>query len=783
MMNHLRIKEYGILIIALFFFSIPSFSKDYREWTVDSIPLKTVDISTESVSDSAEIHYVNDEVKFSFETTDTNMRYEWSTTNFSGQVLGLPVLNTTGQYSYIFTTPGVYFVKLLVTDSQNCSKLFTKEVIIVECQEDVACVNEAYNVAFKTTSENLTYNWYTTKNGSTKKLSPVSNSTANYSFTPTSSGTYTIYLKASKNNDCVFEFTKIITAKRCENFVSCAKNNSNTNTIKTIFKTLVNKLLSVPAETIVNGYTCDELKGLEFYIKSENPAIYNFVRDNQQGYVSFSFSNRPDNDVKIAITGNSMADFNLDNYETYDTVTEITTTPAGNSASYVNNIDFCSELYCTKHIAIVVDESGSITQAQKEKIKKQLQKYIQQQAYDNDKLQSNIYLSLIGMSDSDTNKRTDHVTPTRVSNGNKSSLTPFNNWLNNYGKRDGKVGVSPSSDFWKSGLDHALNSSMKPTTVLMFTDGCQTSDVQSLRDDTMSRFSNSKSTLNQGTDKPHLYVIGIEKGFYVDGGLNNTTTLRNEDPNYVQNVTANSLESRSVPLLRTSLKYLLSLPEIEYPSSKIDDFSFDYYGYENFDALTKPENEYYLSDNMKLSKFICGDPTDKNYCLDCLTFQPVPDKEYRLSAWVKEETAIQVKTYENAVINILYYNNVNTTDDRYRIKTDTLFAKGDIIDGWQRITYTFLIPKETRTIGIELQNKSGGIPVYFDDLRIHPVDGSVKSFVYDPETFKLMSELDENNYSTFYEYDNEGGLVRVKKETAKGIKTIQETRSGNYINK
>jgi hypothetical protein len=41
-----------------------------------------------------------------------------------------------------------------------------------------------------------------------------------------------------------------------------------------------------------------------------------------------------------------------------------------------------------------------------------------------------------------------------------------------------------------------------------------------------------------------------------------------------------------------------------------------------------------------------------------------------------------------------------------------------------------------------------------------------------------MAELDENNYATFYEYDDDGTLVRVKKETSRGIKTINETRSG-----
>lgn len=152
-----------------------------------------------------------------------------------------------------------------------------------------------------------------------------------------------------------------------------------------------------------------------------------------------------------------------------------------------------------------------------------------------------------------------------------------------------------------------------------------------------------------------------------------------------------------------------------------------------------------------------------------------------LSAWVKEELSIQVKTYENAAINIIFYNDVDASE-LHQISKQKLTASGDIIDGWQRITSKFLIPEFTKTISIELQNDSNGIPVYFDDIRIHPLDGSIKTFVYDPETFKLMSELDENNYSTFYEYDNEGGLVRVKKETSKGIKTIQETRSGNVIN-
>ena len=36
--------------------------------------------------------------------------------------------------------------------------------------------------------------------------------------------------------------------------------------------------------------------------------------------------------------------------------------------------------------------------------------------------------------------------------------------------------------------------------------------------------------------------------------------------------------------------------------------------------------------------------------------------------------------------------------------------------------------------------------------------------------------LDENNHASFYEYDDELNLVRVKKETERGIVTIQENR-------
>jgi YD repeat-containing protein len=54
----------------------------------------------------------------------------------------------------------------------------------------------------------------------------------------------------------------------------------------------------------------------------------------------------------------------------------------------------------------------------------------------------------------------------------------------------------------------------------------------------------------------------------------------------------------------------------------------------------------------------------------------------------------------------------------------------------------------------------------------------MQTMVYDPVTLRLMAEHDDRNFSTIYEYDDEGTLVRTHKETEKGIYTIRETRSG-----
>ena len=445
---------------------------------------------------------------------------------------------------------------------------------------------------------------------------------------------------------------------------------------------------------------------------------------------------------------------------------------------------------CENHIAIVVDESGSVDETEAKKIRAQLKSFIQEQAKVNEGGLGNMYISLIGMSDSDTNTRTDNtIMEQKVTYADLSSTGTVTRWIDNYGRRFGSTGISAGSDYWKSGLDAVTNATfrIKPKLVLLITDGCQTADPVGLKS-TMEKFDNYQNPTDTSLNKPHLYVVGIDNGFYVDNPVSAKLLARNEDPNYVPSLQKSSLTSKNSATLSKSLQYLFNYQNNAFPIERINGFdSASYFGHNDFSLLS--QEPYYFSDNVAIAKLGCGEASKKDYCAGCVSFQPKVGGEYLLSAWVKEESNIQVKNYENSQINIVFYNNPQALDPDPNdpdaptqiISTVVLKPKGDIIDGWQRISERFTVPANTITAGVVLDNKNIGIPVYFDDLRIHPVEGSIKTFVYDPETFKLMSELDENNYSTFYEYDNEGGLVRVKKETAKGVKTIQETRSGSVI--
>jgi hypothetical protein len=155
------------------------------------------------------------------------------------------------------------------------------------------------------------------------------------------------------------------------------------------------------------------------------------------------------------------------------------------------------------------------------------------------------------------------------------------------------------------------------------------------------------------------------------------------------------------------------------------------------------------------------------------SFSVTQGKKMLFSAWVKEGgNDCKCSSYVKSNVIISYPNIGQYEPPMYPI--------GSIIEGWQRYEFIFTVPTNASSFNVSFSNNTDGptnTPVYFDDIRIHPFNANLKSFVYNSSNLRLMSELDENNYASFYEYDDDGTLTRVKKETQLGIKTITETRS------
>lgn len=153
-------------------------------------------------------------------------------------------------------------------------------------------------------------------------------------------------------------------------------------------------------------------------------------------------------------------------------------------------------------------------------------------------------------------------------------------------------------------------------------------------------------------------------------------------------------------------------------------------------------------------------------CLE--KFSPQPGKNYLVSLWVKDEGTCSGFSNSSGYIDISYEGSIVTHE---------FHPSGPVIEGWQRIEGTFIIPLGVTEIKVKLKSGTDVTASYFDDFRLSPANGAIKTYVYNPINLRLMAELDNNNYATLYEYDDEGKLIRLKKETERGIMTLKESRT------
>lgn len=138
----------------------------------------------------------------------------------------------------------------------------------------------------------------------------------------------------------------------------------------------------------------------------------------------------------------------------------------------------------------------------------------------------------------------------------------------------------------------------------------------------------------------------------------------------------------------------------------------------------------------------------------------ISGKKYVLTFWVKNINSNNFSGY------VTVANSSSSDPPTSSISTYQ-------IEGWRRVEVNF---KADGGTAIDINIGSGTVTSYVDDIRLQPLNSSQKTYVYDPAKLWLVAELDERDFATFYNYDEEGSLVQVKKETTNGIVTIKAAR-------
>lgn len=166
-----------------------------------------------------------------------------------------------------------------------------------------------------------------------------------------------------------------------------------------------------------------------------------------------------------------------------------------------------------------------------------------------------------------------------------------------------------------------------------------------------------------------------------------------------------------------------------------------------------------------------GVPTVVDPCACEARFTPDVGERYVLGYWVYQPDEEATSPYSVRLELEVDGSPLDPTFVESALHTEAVEA------GWQRVEVVFTLPASTTdTLALVATNDGQGTG-FIDDVRIHPYDGRLKTFVHDGLRRSLVAELDENNYATLYEYARDGTLIRTKKETAVGIMTLQESRS------
>ncbi|MBB3056750.1 hypothetical protein [Mucilaginibacter gotjawali] len=239
-----------------------------------------------------------------------------------------------------------------------------------------------------------------------------------------------------------------------------------------------------------------------------------------------------------------------------------------------------------------------------------------------------------------------------------------------------------------------------------------------------------------------IYAASFEDSYFVPGSGTATDTCNRRE--FIEPATGKTIKQLASNMTAHSGNYSALLPSDGVTLSTI------------IDTLHQKVNPYLGIDASK--QYI----TQTTAGLYPNGFEPYPGKQYLFDAWVRDGRP----TDKN--VNLSLSINGNTVPLKCKA----------VVEGWKLIEGTMNLATlgHAPTLNISILPNSG-FTIYIDDIRMHPFQALMKTYAYDARTMRLMAEIDENGFATFYEYDDEGLLIRVKKETEKGVMTLKESRS------
>lgn len=104
---------------------------------------------------------------------------------------------------------------------------------------------------------------------------------------------------------------------------------------------------------------------------------------------------------------------------------------------------------------------------------------------------------------------------------------------------------------------------------------------------------------------------------------------------------------------------------------------------------------------------------------------------------------------------------------------------------WVLLEYQFDLPAsglaaqtacQLELSSMALDANGNPLTVVVDDVRIQPNAAEMKTHVYDSKSFKLLATFGAEHFGAFYQYNDEGALIRTLVETERGLKTVQESQ-------